>query len=664
MNILIPHQWLLEHLETKATTDQISKALSLTGSTVESVTDVLGEPVYDIEITTNRVDSASIRGIAREAATSLPEFDIPAKLKPLKANTDEIKEQVKNLPQVDLEIVNDPKLCKRLMGITLEVKVKESPDWLKKRLEQVGQRPLNNLIDSTNYIMWELGHPTHIFDYDKFTQKKLLVREAKEGETVTTLDKKIYTTVGGEVIFDDGTGTIIDMPGLMGTDNTIVDSNTKRVLFFIDSVFADKIRFASMTHGIRTQAAILNEKHVDPGLGMDAMVSGIDLLIQIADAKPTSNIFDDWPVKTDTKTINLENSLLEKYLGIEISTERVTRILQSLGFQVNVTNEPETTYSVIPPSYRSDDIQISQDVIEEVARIYGYHNLPSKLLDTKIPDITTNLNHQLEQTIRVSLADWGATEVYTYSLVSQDLANQSGYDLSTHLKVSNTLTEDLEYLRKSLIPSHLQVFNNNKAQHNWTIFELANTYLAKQATLPEEVMELVISNNHSFDEIKHLVDLLAEKLRLPDYHIAINPNLLSPEYLTQVSGIIMSGEVVLGFLGQTSLGIFAASLKLSELEKQTRSHPTYQPLATTSPIIEDMTFTLADNTPVGAVIDTVKQMSSLIDSVDLKDQYKQNFTFTISYLNRDQQLRVEDIKSLRDEIVNLLKDKFSASLVG
>jgi len=251
MNIQIPHNWLLDHLSTSATPTQIAKYLSLCGPSVERIETIEGEPVYDIEVTTNRVDSMSVNGIAREATVILPEFNIPAKLKPLPTFP-----KISNDQPLDIKIVNDPTLCHRILAIKLaNIKLGPSPKWLQKRLLQVGQRPLNNIIDITNYVMWEIGHPVHAFDYDKFTKKTIIVREAKPGETFTTLDKVKRTLKGGEVIYDDGTGQIIDLPGIMGTFNTVINDQTQNVLLWIESNDPIKIRQASMNLALRSQAA-------------------------------------------------------------------------------------------------------------------------------------------------------------------------------------------------------------------------------------------------------------------------------------------------------------------------------------------------------------------------------------------------------------------------
>lgn len=632
MNILIPHAWLLEHLDTTATPEQIQKYLSLCGPSVERINDVNGEPVYDIEVTTNRVDVMSVRGLAREAAAILPEFEIPATLKPLQLI------EPKSTDSLDLNIVNDPALCKRILAIKLShVAIKPSPQWLKQRLTQVGQRPLNNVIDITNYVMWELGHPIHAFDFDRLTQKTIIVRLAKRDETLTTLDDKTHTLRGGEVVFDDGTGNIIDLPGIMGTRNTVVTDTTKNVLLWIESVQPEKIRSASMAHAIRTQAAILNEKGVDPQLGVEAIYRAADLMHQLAQAQTSSQLIDIYPHPKRIQSIKLDQSLLDTYLGISIKPTRVTPILEHLGCKV------AGQYTITPPSYRASDLTIPQDLIEEIARIYGYHNLPAIVMPTPIPDNPPPQDFRLEHQLKTWLADWGFTEVYTYSLVAKADGKQP-------LKLANPLTDDMVYLRQSLIPSHLEVVEKNKSRGEVSIFEMANIYLPQTDDLPTEELHLTLTTTRNYRFLKGILDALALKLHLTDYRV-VPPN------------AIMANDQKIGTIGPHQTA-FVADLLVEPLISSTSTHPRYIPVIAHPPIIEDLTFTLPPKTHVGPVIVAIKQVSPLIATVTLKDIFEHNYTFTVSYRSPKKSLTDKAITPIRQTIVTTLTKSFSASLVG
>jgi phenylalanyl-tRNA synthetase beta chain len=668
MNILIPYTWLLEHLDTKATPEKLQECLSLCGPSVERIDSVNGEPVFDVEITTNRVDSMSVRGIAREAAAILPEFDIKAKLKTL--TTPKVSSQL----ELGIRIKNNPQLCRRILAVKLEnLKIKPSPGWLQKRLTQVGQRPLNNTIDITNYVMWELGHPIHVFDFDRLKEKTIIVREAKKGEKLITLDNKTYTLNGGEVIFDDGTGNIIDLPGIMGTKNTVVTQKTKNILLWTESIDARKIRDASMGLAIRSQAAILNEKNVDPELAMPAILRAIELYKQEAQAQISSKIVDIYPEKPKTTSIKLPQKKLTTYLGLTVPTQKVKRILSALGCKVEINQtKKETLYQITPPTWRTEDLQIPHDLIEEIARIYGYHNLPSKLMAGKIPTKTQGITFHLEDSIKANLADWQLTEVYTYSLVKKELANLSEYKLNNHLKLSNPLTEDHVFLRRSILPSHLEVIKNNPQKEKVRIFELANVYHPKKGSqLPQEKQQLAITLTQDFFKAKALVEMLLKKLRVEYQFLPKNgiPKMLHPDR----SAIIVAGNKIIGKIGEIKPSI----LRSSELKPpvtsvvfntknllKSRTSLTYQPVPKHPPLVEDLTFVLADKTYVGELIEEITNLSRLIESVELKEVYQKNSTFTIIYRHPSRSLTDKDISPIRKKIKKHLYRLFKARLVG
>ncbi len=642
MNILIPHQWLLDHLDTEATPEQIQKYLSLCGPSVERIHILEGKPVYDIEVTTNRVDCMSVRGIAREAAAILPEFKIKAILKPSPVLAD-----VSHKP-LNLKIVNDPKLCHRILAIKLEnIKIAPSPKWLEKRLLQVGQRPLNNVIDITNYVMWELGHPLHAFDYDRLNPKTIIVRQAKKGEQLITLDHKIHILQGGEVVFDNGQNTIIDLPGIMGTTNTVVTSKTKNVLLWIESVTPHLIRQASMALAIRSQAAVLNEKSVDPERGEEAILHAAYLMQQLYQAKIASRLIDIYPTRVKPKSVTLTQNQIDTYLGLSLKPTRTTHILQNLGCTIRTTSN---SYTVTPPSWRSHDLQIPEDYIEEIARIYGYHNLPSVVMPTPIPDCEAQDNFQLEQTLKTWLADLGLTEIYSYSLVSKNIAEQSGIPLKNHLKLKNPLTDDLVYLRRSLVPSHLQVIDQNKSRGQVSVFEMANVYIPHSKDLPTEELHLTLTTTKDYHFLKGILDTLASKLHLDNYSV-------TPK------GIVMANNIPLGTINHSQTA-FVCDLLVKPLLNISSTHPRYIPVTTHPPIIEDLTFILPPKTHLGPVISAIKAVSPLIETVSLKDIFQHNHTFTVSYRSSQRSLTDQEITPLRKLIVNALQKTFSTKLVG
>lgn len=665
MNILIPDSWLRVYLDTKAAPVDIQRSLSLCGPSVERIEKIGSDYIYDIEVTTNRVDSFSIYGIAREAAAILPEFGIPAKLTDVRYKPADTGNK-----SLDIKILDENKLCRRILAVKLEnITLGPSPQWLAKRLESVGQRPLNNIIDITNYVMWELGHPLHAFDYDRLTNKSIIVRLAKKGERLTTLDGKTYKMVGGEVIFDNGKGTIIDLPGIMGTANTVVTDKTKNVLLFIENSDPTKIRFASMTHAIRTQAAVINEKNPDPQVAIIALKRALHLAKEIVQPKSAGKISDIYPDPIKPKVVTISQNQFDKYLGCKISGDKVDKILSALGFSVKFVKEPSPHYLVTPPSWRVSDIAIPEDIIEEVARIYGYHNIKSVLPETAPPTAFDDPLIHWEEEIKIRLRDWGFTEIYTYSMISKELMDIFQLDKTNVYKISNPLSKEWVYMRPTLWPSML---NTVKENLNYTpelkLFELSMIYEFRSDNLPiEKPILLVAVTGKKFLEVKGLAESIFEIFGI-DF-----PQSDSKQYLDWYSPICLSlGKYgSLGMVNPQLLNQFGIKQPVTILElefdllvKEAKPRKAYQPIPKYPPVIEDLTFILQPHTPVGEILQEIKTVSPQISKAELIGYFENSVTFRIYYLDKEVQITADQVAQLRKKIIAVVSQKFSAKLKG
>lgn len=658
MNILIPHTWLKDHLETDADPKSIQKNLSLCGPSVERINDVEGESVYDIEVTTNRVDSMSVRGIAREAAVILQQFGIEATLKPLTLpKTLSVQGEALPLPN----ITNDATLSKRLTCVVLSgVKRNATPDWMAKRLLQTEQNVHDAVIDITNYITHELGHPCHAFDYNKLMQTggQIIVTEAQAGETFTTLDGTTFETIGGEVVFKNGEGEIIDLPSIKGTANTSIDENTQNVLLLLESIIAKKVRFASMTHAIRTTAAQLMEKNVDPELAGDVLRRGIELYQQLCDARIASPIFDEFPGKKTPSEVVVPLQRITDYLGLHIEKKQIVAILTQLGCTATVT---EGTLTVVPPTFRPD-ITIAADVIEEIARIYGYHNLPSTLMDTPIPtNKPSDVNFVLENRIKRFLSATGWQELYTYSMVSEEIAIRSGHSIEGHLALQNPLTDDRVYMRRSLVPSLEEIIDQNKQAEQLSVFEIANVYHPLAHQLPSEELMLTLVSTKNYRDTKGVFEQLLRQFYIED--ITIKPQEKNYCDAHQCGEIWVHGTI-LGHILVLKTGRIAVEIQMSQLMKVAKAHPTYQSIPRTAEVKEDITLTLPERTLVGEVIETLANSHELLTRVELKDKYKQNYTFAITYLHPENTLSTLDVEPARKALVDAAVAAHGATLVG
>ncbi len=649
MNIKILDSWLRDYIKTGATAKEIAEKLSLTSVSVEKVEKYKEEFIYEIEVTTNRPDLMSVVGIARETATVLNHLGIKAQFIPPKL----IKPETKGLSNL-IKIENNPKLVNRICAVVMDVKIKESPTLLKERLETTDIRSLNNLIDVTNYVMRTIGHPAHVFDFDRLNSKTLTIKEAVRGDRIRTLDDKQHILFGGEIVAVNDKNEIIDLLGIMGLQNSVVTSDTKRILFFIDNNDKFHIRKASMSLGIRSDAAILNEKGLDPELAFEALLYGIKLYEQIADGKIISEIIDIYPEKAKDAEIEVFENKINSVIGVDIPISKSSQILSDLGFENKIT---EDKIKVKIPSFRTNDIEIEEDIIEEIARIYGYHNLPSKLPSIEF-EVTSNyvINEFFwEKRAKDALKYWGFIECYTYSMVSSDLLEGPEEEALT---LQNPLTQDFVYMRRTLVPSLLKVVSENKKHHEIKIFELAKVYLKEGSGLPKEQSMLagvIKKQNASFYEIKGLLEQLLVDFGIKNITFknsekgGLGASLyLNKEYLGEI-------EVLDNNLVDFEIN-FDIVLKFANLKKE------YKALSKYPPVIEDISVVTEQDAKTEDIIAQIQKQGELIADVSLADRFGDSRTFHIVYQHPEKNLTNEDIVPVRKKIIASLGDIFKAKI--
>lgn len=651
MNILIPDSWLREYLETTATPETIAKEVSLCGPSVERIEIIENEPVYDVEITTNRVDSACVRGFAREAAVILQAAGIGAKFLPNGQEKSLTLDQFVASNSLPLPKIScqTPKVERILTVVLDQVQDITTPSLIAKRLRQIGEHVHSSVIDITNYITHELGHPCHAFDYDKIMNLggEIVIKQAEKGKNFITLDGEEHETFGGEIVFESKSGEIIDLPAIKGMKNTAIDTETKRVLFWLENMEAKVVRQASMNHAIRTVAAILNEKNVDPNLASEVMARGIQLFEKVCQAQLASNIQDKWTEKPIVSAIKLSLKRVDDYLGVRLDKEKVIDILQSLGFLIKEVDQENLL--VTPPSFRLVDVTQQADVIEEVARIYGYSRLKGNL---NFPVVTIPKQKQydfaLEEKMLHFLAGKGLSEVYTYSMVSSLLsAAEETTVLEEKLKINNPLNDDLVYLRQKLYPSLEQVYQDNfgKTKQIKGIFELAKVYFPEETTAKiREELHLAVLSEKPYREVKAWLDQLLHLAFLKEIKVTENGEIFS---VTETK----LGEIKVLADGKTSV----FELNLEKISLQANKYPHYQVINNQPIIIEDLTFKIA-NQAVGPLIEKMKKIDPLIKKVTLKDIYQQNYTFTYQYQREIGALSSEDVAPVRKKIVETMND--------
>ena len=643
MNIKITHKWLLDYLETEADPYEIQKYLSLCGPSVESVEKIRDDFVFDIEITSNRIDTASVFGITQEALAILPQFNKKTFIKfdPLK-NFVFKKLMQKDDKKLNIEI-KDSNLVYRISAVVLSgVKIGESPKKLKQRLVDCGINPINNVVDVSNYIRIALGQPCHIFDFDSIGGAKMIVRKSTKGETLTTLDKENVELPGNDIVISDANGNLIDQPGIMGAFNSSVKSDTKNIILFVPIFNGQMVRRTSMLTGKRSDSASYFEKGLDEERTEAALVYGATLLKENARAVVSSKIIDIYKNKYKPRKINVTFSQINNLIGQNIDKRNVIDILKRLGF--NVTRKKDVLNITIP-SFRKNDIFVKEDIAEEVARIFGYSNISSNLQSIayvpeqkdsqKINDATLEIKKYLKHI--------GLSEIINYSMISKDQIVNTKLNEKDHIKVSNPISIELEYLRTSLIPSLLSNIKNNLGkQDKMMLFEISKIFLRQTADLPKEATKLTITTNTNYFDLKGVVEALFSELNITEVKfVEGNSDLLAGEKQTKI--MIKAKNVgILGLVNKDirhnfdlSKNICAAELNLIDIIQESKKLPEYKKPASYSTVKLDLT---VKNISYEDFRTKAFATSQILRDIKVLDKYQDNITFRLFFSSHEKNL--------------------------
>lgn len=644
MNILIPVSWLRDYLKTDAAAKTIARDLSLSGPSVERTEKQGDDYIFDIEVTTNRPDAFSVFGIAREANAILTYNKQKSKLLDPEGINLNLDPDTKEKLNLDVTITSQT-LCPRFTAIIVSnVKIGPSPAQIRNRLTACDIRPINNIVDITNYVMLETGQPMHAFDYDKIKGAKMTLRASKEGEKITTLDGKPHNLPKGSIIIEDA-NRIIDLCGIMGGENSQITRRTKNVLLFAQSYDPLTIRKTTQIMATRTEAAARFEKGVDLENILPVLSRAVYLAKKAAGAKIASELIDIYPKKQTAKKVNLQLMKLNKYLGIEINPTDAAKILTLLGFKVT---HDMTQISALAPSWRAQDITADVDLIEEIARVYGYHNLPSKLPQGEVPKRKdSNLKDVIG--LKNALKMLGLTEAISYSIISKDLLESSGVSPKNAVELANPLTDQWQFMRPSLIPSLVDaVSKNENLKPNLQLFEIAKTYIPQKNSLPKQDLYLAaVTTESDFFKTKGLAENILESLsRNAKFQKMQNADTLFDQ---NQSAMIKIGETVVGKLGSLNsnflnrfrleIPVLAIELNLSIIYNLPSIIYSFHPLSKYPPVVEDISAIFSQNTPVSLIVQEVKNASELIKKVEIKDIFenekigegKKSVTLRLSY---------------------------------
>ncbi|MGA3299346.1 MAG: phenylalanine--tRNA ligase subunit beta [Candidatus Acidiferrales bacterium] len=471
----VVYNWLKEFVEVKASPEDLRARLSLVGIAVDAIDDTVAGPVLDAEITANRPDCLGHLGIAREVAAI---YRVP--LKPLHPNLKEITEKAAGATRVEIEA---PELCGRFTARVIRgVKVQPSTDWLRQRLEAIGEKSINNVVDVTNYVMFELGHPLHAFDFDKLAEHQLVVRRAQPGEKIKTLDGGEHKLTRDMCVIADAQ-RVVSIGGIMGGANSEISLSTKDIL--IECAWFDpiSIRRSAKALGLRTEASYRFERGADPEMTELASRRAAELIQQVAGGEILAGAVDIYPHREPEKKIELSRKELLRVMGADIPDRDIEQILSALGFHpVRVDSNRGSDGSIAAVwecravSWRQD-VTRSIDLIEEVARHYGYDKFPPRLPPAKIA--AHRLPHaEAQDRLRERIVALGYQEIVEIPIVDtkrDELFRSGGLEPAL---IGNPLAEDAAVMRSSGTVSMLRAieWNLNHGQRNLRLFEIGKTY--------------------------------------------------------------------------------------------------------------------------------------------------------------------------------------------
>ena len=674
MNILVPVSWLRDYLKTDLAAKTIANYLTASGPSVERIEKHGNDFIFDIEVTTNRPDAFSVYGIAREAHAILTSNDQKSQLLSPKGLETKLEPDTTKTVTLDAQIA-DSKLCPRFTAIVLEVKLAQSPAIIKNRLKACGIRPINNIVDITNYIMLETGQPMHAFDFDKIESAKMLLRASLDGEKLTTLDSVKRQLPKGSIVISDAK-KLIDLCGIMGGENSQITNRTKRVVFFAQSYNPARIRKTTQSLAFRTDAAARFEKGVDLENILPVLARAVYLAKKTASAKIISELVDIYPVKQESKTIRLGFKKLNDYLGIQISPSKAVSILLSLGFK---TTLEIASLKATAPSWRAQDVESDVDLIEEIARLYGYHNLPSILPQEPPP---TREDGDLANVIELkkALKLLGLTEVITYSIISKKMLTATGVLEKNAVELANPLTEEWQFMRPTVITSLLDVISKNKnLKEHIKIFEVAKTYIKQKSGLPQQDLFLTVAfENWDFYQIKGLAENIFKTLNRQPTYIKTKEGILlfNP---SQSANIKIEGQNV-GTLGLLKANltedfeiknpIAAIEINLTTCYQQPATNNQYNPIPKFPPIIEDISAIFSIYTPLADITAEIKKASSLIKKIAVIDifenpklgELKKSVTLRLTYQKLSQTPTQAEVNTERSQITKSLETNLRAKV--
>lgn len=621
----------------------------------------LVDTIFDIEVTTNRVDMMCVEGIARETAAIYhkpftmvePPVVVPGSSK--------------------LSVVNkEPELCTCYRAVMMEVStIAQSPLWMRSRLMSMGVSPVNAIVDIGNYVMLEMGQPLHAFDAD--TMQEIIVRTAKKGEKMLGLDGVTYEFEGGEVVIANK-HDIGALAGIMGARATGITLQTKRIIWEAATFDGVAIRKTARAHTVYSESQARFEKQLPTALTKRALARAVALTQELVGGKVVSDVVGDDEVYVP-RIISVAVADIEKVIGVPFDTEVMRESLTTLGFEIT----GEDVWEVRVPYWRTIDVTVAEDIIEEVARLVGYHTIPGVLLQG-ISLVPQNPVYSIEQKIARVLSPLGIDEQLSYSMVSQKELEICGIDVSACVTIANPLSHDGVYMRPRLLPSLLTTLERNHSLEAVRLYELAPVYHLQKG-LPKEERMLGVAmfdknQEQTFFEAKHIVEVIGSALHLP-FTFVIPKQVDTLFHNGRVAQVLCDG-VLVGTLGEVHPMVLQKAgiehrVTYIELSITTLSHATTTPMRFTPippfpGVKRDVAFLVNAH-------ETFENMSTVIRGVDERvvhveqfDEYqgkgvpegKKSVAFHVMYQDVQKTLSAEDADILHARLFAQLEEQLQA----
>ncbi|MDU3336700.1 phenylalanine--tRNA ligase subunit beta [Paraclostridium bifermentans] len=633
----------------------------------------INDALIEFEITSNRPDCRSIIGIAREAAVTLGK-----ELKYPQITVNGSNEDMK------FEIDVQTELCKRYCGkVIKDVKVGPSPYWMQRRLIEAGMRPINNIVDITNYVMLELGQPLHAFDLEDIKYDKMIVKLAQEGEKFTTLDGAQRTLTSDMLVIGNQDKTL-DLAGIMGGENSEVKDNTTSIFLEGASFAKENIRATSKKLGLRTEASSRFEKGIDVNLTEAAVNRACQLIEELGCGTVLNGMLDYYPKKEEVQKITANPERINKLLGVNVPMDQFINILERLEFKCNLISSDKLELEV--PSFRLDICE-DADILEEVARIYGYENIPSATLEgNATAGVKTNKQKFMDNVKSNSIAV-GLNEILTYSFVSPrgvDKLNLAEDDERREfVKIINPLGEETSVMRTTLIPNMLDVISTNLSHKVEEVyaFECGNTFRPQEG-LPVETKKLSIGmygKEVDFFSIKGAVETILTNVGFDGYEV--EPETKNLTFHPGRCAKLVYNNICIGTFGELhpdvlenydlNQRVYVAEIDIDLVFENLNNSKVYNPLPKYPATTRDIALLVKDEVFVKQIEDIIKANGSdILESYQLFDVYKgaqieegyKSIAYSITYRSKDKTLTDEDVAKVHDKIVSELSEKLNANL--